>query len=118
MTPTAQHRRAFFSWAQGDITEAEPNNEMLKPQSIALPAVVHGQFAKAGDVDSFAFKMKAGQTLVAAMDAYTAGVSMDALMLLRDARRELAFTHDAHSLDPRRPEMPARRHLRVADGVL
>ena len=75
---------------------------MLKPQSIALPAVVHGQFAKAGDVDSFAFKMKAGQTLVAAMDAYTAGVSMDALMLLRDARGvKLAFNHDAHSLDPR-----------------
>ena len=85
-----------------DITEAEPNNEMLKPQSIALPAVLHGQFAKAGDVDSFAFKMKAGQTLVAAMDAYTAGVSMDALMLLRDARGvKLAFNHDAHSLDPR-----------------
>ena len=75
---------------------------MLKPQSIALPAVLHGQFAKAGDVDSFAFKMKAGQTLVAAMDAYTAGVSMDALMLLRDARGvKLAFNHDAHSLDPR-----------------
>jgi len=94
--------RVFFVGKGQDITEAEPNNEMLKPQSIALPAVVHGQFAKAGDVDSFAFKMKAGQTLVAAMDAYTAGVSMDALMLLRDARGvKLAFNHDAHSLDPR-----------------
>ena len=94
--------RVFFVGKGPDITEAEPNNEMLKPQSVALPAVVHGQFAKAGDVDSFAFKMKAGQTLVAAMDAYTAGVSMDALMLLRDARGvKLAFNHDAHSLDPR-----------------
>lgn len=94
--------RVFFVGKGRDITETEPNNEMLKPQSVALPAVVHGQFAKAGDVDSFAFKMKAGQTLVAAMDAYTAGVSMDALMLLRDARGvKLAFNHDAHSLDPR-----------------
>ena len=94
--------RVFFVGKGLDITEAEPNNEMLEPQSIVLPAVVHGQFAKAGDVDSFAFKMKAGQTLVAAMDAYTAGVSMDALMLLRDARGvKLAFNHDAHSLDPR-----------------
>ena len=91
--------RVFFVGKGRDITETEPNNEMLKPQSVALPAVVHGQFAKAGDVDSFAFKMKAGQTLVAAMDAYTAGVSMDALMLLRDARGvKLAFNHDAHSL--------------------
>ena len=94
--------RVFFVSKGPDIIEAEPNNEMLEPQSIALPVVVHGQFAKAGDVDSFAFKMKAGQTLVAAMDAYTAGVSMDALMLLRDARGvKLAFNHDAHSLDPR-----------------
>ena len=94
--------RVFFVGKGRDLTEAEPNNEMLKPQSVALPAVLHGQFAKAGDVDSFAFKMKAGQTLVAAMDAYTAGVSMDALMLLRDARGvKLAFNHDANALDPR-----------------
>ena len=94
--------RVFFVGKGRDITEVEPNNEMLEPQSVALPAVLHGQFAKAGDVDSFAFEMKAGQTLVAAMDAYTAGVSMDALMLLRDARGvKLTFNHDAHSLDPR-----------------
>ena len=44
----------------------------------------------------------AGQEARAMLDAYTAGVSMDALMLLRDARGvKLAFNHDAHSLDPR-----------------
>lgn len=94
--------RVFFVGKGRDITEAEPNDDMLKPQEVTLPAVLHGQFGKGGDVDSFAFDMKAGQTLVAAMDAYTAGVSMDALMLLRDARGvKLAFNHDAHSLDPR-----------------
>ena len=94
--------RVFFVGKGKDVLEAEPNNEMLNPQEVTLPAVLHGQFGKGGDVDSFAFDLKAGQTLVAAMDAYTAGVSMDALMMLRDARGvKLAFNHDAHSLDPR-----------------
>ena len=95
--------RVFFVSKAVDVPEKEPNNEMLKPQMVAnLPAVIHGKFGKGGDVDSYQFSLKKGQILVAQMDAYTAGVSMDALMLLRDARGvKLNFNHDAHSLDPR-----------------
>ena len=39
--------RVFFVSKGPDITEAEPNNEMLDPQSIALPAVLHGQYSAA-----------------------------------------------------------------------
>ncbi len=95
--------RVFFVGKAVDVPEKEPNNEMFKPQVVTnLPAVIHGKFGKSGDVDSYQFSLKKGQTLVAHMDAYTAGVSMDALMLLRDKRGvKLAFNHDAHSLDPR-----------------
>ena len=95
--------RVFFVSKAVDVPEKEPNNEMLKPQMVEnLPAVIHGKFGKGGDVDSYQFSLKKGQTLIAHMDAYTAGVSMDALMLLRDARGvKLSFNHDAHSLDPR-----------------
>ena len=95
--------RVFFVSKAVDVPEKEPNNEMLKPQKVeVLPAVIQGKFGAGGDVDSYQFRLNKGQTLVAQMDAYTAGVSMDALMLLRDARgAKLAFNHDAHSLDPR-----------------
>ena len=95
--------RVFFVSKAVDVPEKEPNNEMLKPQMVGnLPAVIHGKFGKGGDVDSYQFSLKKDQILVAQMDAYTAGVSMDALMLLRDARGvKLNFNHDAHSLDPR-----------------
>ena len=95
--------RVFFVGKAPDVPEKEPNNELLSPQQLdSLPAVVHGKLGTGGDVDSFRVKLKAGQVLVAELNAYTAGVSMDALMMLRDTRGvKLAFNHDAHSLDPR-----------------
>jgi hypothetical protein len=95
--------RVFFVGKAPDVPEKEPNNEILSPQPVSvLPAVVHGKLQKGGDVDSYRVKLKAGQFFIAQLDAYTAGVSMDALMMLRDTRGvKLAFNHDAHSLDPR-----------------
>ena len=53
-------------------------------------------------MDSYRVQLKAGQVFVANLDAYTAGISMDALLMLRDARGvKIAFNHAAHSLDPR-----------------
>ncbi len=95
--------RVFFVGKVPDVPEKEPNNEMLSPQAVdVLPAVIHGKLQSSGDVDSYRVKLKAGQFFIAQLDAYTAGISMDALMMLRDARgTKLAFNHDAHSLDPR-----------------
>ena len=95
--------RVFYVGKAPDVPEKEPNNEILTPQVLsALPAVVHGKLQSGGDVDSYRVTLKAGQFFIAQIDAYTAGVSMDALMMLRDARgAKLAFNHDAHSLDPR-----------------
>ena len=95
--------RVFFVGKAPDVPEKEPNNEMVSPQVVkTLPGIVHGKLQSGGDVDSYRVQLKAGQVFVANLDAYTAGISMDALLMLRDARGvKLAFNHDAHSLDPR-----------------
>jgi WD40 repeat protein len=43
------------------IEEVEPNNAAAQAQAIALPAMVNGKFAAAGDVDLFRIEAKAGQ---------------------------------------------------------
>ena len=95
--------RVFVVGTAPDVPEVEPNDAFLSPQVITnLPRVIHGKLNKNGDVDSYALQLKAGSTLVAAVDAFTVGAPMDALLMLRDERgTRLAFNHDAHSLDPR-----------------
>jgi len=95
--------RVFFVGKAPDVREKEPNNQFLDAQKIeALPAILHAKLQTGGDVDAFRVSLKAGEVFVASLEAYTAGVPMDALMMLRDARGvKLAFNHDAHSLDPR-----------------
>ncbi len=95
--------RVFYVSKAPDVSEIEPNNEILEAQAVTnLPAVVQGKLGTSGDVDAYQFKLKAGQTLVAQLDAYNAGVSMDALLMLRNTRgTKMMFNHDAHSLDPR-----------------
>ena len=95
--------RVFFVGKATDVREKEPNNQFLDAQKIdALPAILHGKLQTGGDVDAYRVSLKAGQVFVASLEAYTAGVPMDALMMLRDSRGvKLAFNHDAHSLDPR-----------------
>ena len=95
--------RVFFVGKAPDVREKEPNNQFLDAQKIeALPVILHAKLQSGGDVDAFRVTLKAGQVFVASLEAYTAGVPMDALMMLRDARGvKLAFNHDAHSLDPR-----------------
>ncbi len=95
--------RVFVVGTAPDVAEVEPNDAFLSPQTITnLPAVIHGKLGKSGDVDSYALQLKAGQTLVAAVDAFTVGSPTDALLILRDERGvKLAFNHDVHTLDPR-----------------
>ncbi len=95
--------RVFVVGSAPDVLEAEPNDAFLSPQTITnLPVIIHGKLGKSGDVDSYTLRLKAGQTLVAAVDAFAVGSPMDALLMLRDERgTKLSFNHDVHSLDPR-----------------
>lgn len=95
--------RVFFVGTAPDVPELEPNDAFVSPQTVTnLPAIVHGKLEKNGDVDSYGLRLKAGQTLVAAVDAFNAGSPMDALLTLRDeSGSRVAFHHDTHTLDPR-----------------
>jgi hypothetical protein len=84
------------------LVEAEPNDDFRKPQVPEhFPASINGRLEKSGDVDSFAVELEAGQTLVAAVEAFTLASPVDAVLRVLDARGiQVAFNHDGATLDP------------------
>lgn len=86
-----------------EISEQEPNNAARTAQALPDPNVtINGALAGA-DVDAFAVKLEAGQTLVAALDANTrVGSPMDAILQVATPEGiVLAENHDDLGLDPR-----------------
>jgi hypothetical protein len=85
------------------VAEMEPNDSFAHPQPIdVLPATINGRLEKSGDVDSYAVDLKAGQTLIASVEAYTLQSPIDAALFLLDARGiRMAQNHDdGRTLDP------------------
>ncbi|HXG48449.1 MAG TPA: PPC domain-containing protein [Methylomirabilota bacterium] len=83
--------------------EAEPNDDRARPQPVGrTPAIIDGRLDKTGDVDSFAVSLAAGQTLVAALEAYVLASPLDAALRVVDARGvQVAWNHDdGRTLDP------------------
>lgn len=79
-----------------DALETEPNDDYAKAPAItSLPTTIGGRLDKSGDVDSFPVQLEAGQTLVAALEAYVLASPVDAVLRLVDANGgELALNHD------------------------
>lgn len=87
-----------------EINEQEPNDSPRAAQHLAEPnCTVNGVLSKPGDVDGFAVRLKAGQTLVAAVDAHTRlGSPMDAILQVATAGGDvLAENNDDFGYDPR-----------------
>jgi hypothetical protein len=86
-----------------EIAEQEPNNTNRNAQALADPNVTINGALAAVDVDSFAVRLEAGQTLVAALDANTRlGAPMDAIVqVVSPDGIVLAENHDDLGLDPR-----------------
>lgn len=85
------------------VTEIEPNDGAAQAQRIEQrPAHVNGRLEKSGDVDSFAVKLEAGETLVASVEAHTLMSPVDAVLRLLDARGvQVAWNHDdGRTFDP------------------
>jgi hypothetical protein len=96
--------RPFVVGTRRELAEKEPNNDPGEAQAVDPPAaVVNGRLEKSGDVDTFAVKLRKGQTLVAdveahrtlrsPMDAVVQAVSADGFVLDQD--------NDTLGLDPR-----------------
>ncbi len=95
--------RFFLVSDTAELEEKEPNEDFSKPQVIdKLPVIVNGRLEKNGDVDSFAVKVAAGQWLIASMEAYVLGSTMDGMLRITDTNGvQMAYNHDGNfTLDP------------------
>ncbi len=97
----AAEPRPFVVGLRDEILEVEPNDDFRKAQRLAKSVVVvNGKLEKAGDVDSFAVTAEQGKWIVAAVDAYALGSSVDPVVQILDERGvRVAFNHDTHNLD-------------------
>jgi len=90
-----------------EIDEQEPNDAPKQLVATSLPVTVNGKLAKGGDVDGYLIELKAGQTLIAAVQANVGlGSPMDGVLQLarRNDRGELFVVQqaeDSWGLDPR-----------------
>lgn len=86
-----------------EVSEAEPNDRYAQAQSIEPSATINGRLEKSGDIDHFAVRLEAGQTLVAAVQAdWLLRSPIDAVLQIRSADGFLlAQNDDTRRLDPR-----------------
>jgi len=97
----AAEPRTFVVGTRDEVLEAEPNDDFRKAQLVDKSAVVvNGRLEKAGDVDSFAIRAEQGKWIVAAVDCYALGASVDPVLQILDERGvRVALNHDTHNLD-------------------
>lgn len=95
----------FLIGSLNEIGEVEPNDRPGTPQVVADTSVTINGLLKERDVDCFAVRLEAGQTLVSAVDANTRiGSPMDAILqVVSPVGIVLAENHDDLKLDPRLP---------------
>lgn len=98
----AAEPRTFLVGRREEVTEVEPNDDYRKAQRIGPAAVVvNGRLEKAGDVDSFLIQAEQGKWIVAAVDCYGLGSSVDPVVQILDEHGvRVALNHDTHNLDP------------------
>ena len=73
--------RPFVIGTLPEVNEDESNDAPTKPQVVEPKVVVNGQLGKNGDVDGYSVALKAGQTLVASVQANTLlGSPMDSVL--------------------------------------
>lgn len=78
-----------------ECLEKEPNNEPSSPQRVKLPVIVNGRIDRPGDWDVFCFEGRAGDEVVAEVQARRLGSPVDSLLKLTDAGgRQLAVNDD------------------------
>jgi hypothetical protein len=84
--------------AKSLVTEKEPNNSFRENQPLEFGKTVQGYIGEAKDVDVFKLKCKAGQTLVAQVQAARLGSTLDSILTLYDERgHQLAASDDSET---------------------
>jgi hypothetical protein len=69
------------------LREAEPNDKAGQSQKIQPPCLIHGSFAKAGDVDSFEFEAKKGEVWWVEVLSERLGLPTDPFILIQQVTK-------------------------------
>ncbi len=78
-----------------ECPEAEPNEQSSTAQPIRLPIIINGRIGKPGDADTFHIEGKAGDVIIAEVEARRLDSSLDSVLRLTDADgKQIAFNDD------------------------
>jgi hypothetical protein len=77
-----------------EAAEVEPNDTIKQPQKVTLPVIINGRISKPGDVDVFRFDAKAGDQVVAEVNARRLGSPLDSLLRLMDSSGKVLAWND------------------------
>jgi hypothetical protein len=79
-----------------ETTQTQPASSIKNAKKIKLPIVVNGRIAKPGDVAMFRIDAKAGDEIVAEVNARRLGSPLDSLLILTDSQgKQLAINDDS-----------------------
>jgi ribosomal protein L40E len=79
-----------------ECMENEPNDEPAKAQKVQMPIIINGRSDKAGDWDVFEVEGKAGETIVAEVDARRLGSPLDSFVKVTSADGKVIAVNDDH----------------------
>ena len=84
----------FSIGSLAEMGESEPNNTAEKANAVNAPITINGKIDKSGDVDRFAFEIKAPQLLVFEVEALRLSSQLDALLTLYGAEKQMETAAD------------------------
>ena len=79
-----------------ECLEKEPNNKQRSAQRVKLPLIVNGRIDLPGDWDVFRFEGRAGDEIVAEIQARRLESPLDSLLKLTDGKGRQLMTNDDH----------------------
>lgn len=92
----ARHHLAYAVNTLPEVTEEEPNNTRKEARRVTPPVIINGTISRPGDVDCYLFRGRAGETVVAAVNARALGSPLDSLVRLTDASGRVLAWNDDH----------------------
>jgi hypothetical protein len=92
----ARHHLAYAVNTLPEVFEEEPNDTRKEARRVTLPVIVNGVISRPGDVDCYQFRGRAGETVVAAINARALGSPLDSLVRLSDAGGRVLVWNDDH----------------------
>ena len=89
----------FSIGSLAEMGETEPNNTAEKANAVNAPITINGKIDESGDVDRFAFEIKAPQLLVFEVEALRLSSKLDPLLTLYGAEKQMDASADMKTDD-------------------